>query len=104
MIAVANLVAAPFNLPYGSSVFAKIIATNIKGDSSESNAGNGAVIVTIPDPPINLVEDLSKRSYSSLGIQWEPAPFTGGTSIIDYRVHMSTAGAAFISLITTVSA
>jgi len=59
VIAVANLVAAPFNLPYGSSIFAKIVATNIKGDSIESNAGNGAIIVTIPDPPINLVENLS---------------------------------------------
>ena len=36
-----------------------MIATNVKGSSAESLAGNGAAIITIPDAPISLAEDLS---------------------------------------------
>lgn len=49
-----TLVSAPFSLPWGSEVYAKISATNAKGKSSTSNAGNGAIIVNYPDPPINI--------------------------------------------------
>jgi hypothetical protein len=36
-----------------------VIAINIYGDSTESLTGNGAVIVTTPDAPINVAEDYS---------------------------------------------
>jgi hypothetical protein len=36
-----------------------VIAKNIYGNSVESDEGNGAIIVTTPDAPINLVEDYS---------------------------------------------
>lgn len=35
---------SPFSLPWGSSVYAIVIATNAYGDSAQSNPGNGAVI------------------------------------------------------------
>lgn len=40
-------------------MFAKVIATNVKGDSPESLHGNGADIITVPDSPIDLLEDIS---------------------------------------------
>lgn len=86
VIAVADLIVAPFSLPWGTSVYAKVIATNVKGDSTESNSGNGAIIVTIPDPPVNLLENVPDRSYSRLGLKWEEAAFNGGTNVIDYRL------------------
>jgi hypothetical protein len=46
----------PFNLPWGSSIYVKIIAYNLYGDSFESQVGNGAIIMTIPDAPTDLVE------------------------------------------------
>jgi hypothetical protein len=46
--------AAPFNLVWGSSVYAKVIAGNVVGSSQASSIGNGAVILTVPDSPINL--------------------------------------------------
>ena len=46
-----TLVAFPYELPWGSSVYAKIIATNIVGESRQSYPGNGAVLYTQPDPP-----------------------------------------------------
>lgn len=48
---------APFSLPWGSQVYAKIIATNVKGDSLPSLTGSGAFILKVPDSPINLAND-----------------------------------------------
>jgi hypothetical protein len=48
---------SPYDLPWGSSIWAKFVATNIYGDSPDfSPEGNGAVITTTPDAPINLIE------------------------------------------------
>jgi len=54
---VTYLTESYFNLPWGSSIYAKITAYNQYGDSDESNEGNGAKISTIPDSPINLAEN-----------------------------------------------
>ena len=56
--------ADPFNLDWGRRVWAKFIATNVKGDSEESDPGTGAVIISNPDPPVNLVENYSQRTAS----------------------------------------
>jgi len=53
-VLISDLIVAPYHLPWGSSVFAKVVAFNIKGNSVESAAGNSAVILTIPDAPTNL--------------------------------------------------
>jgi hypothetical protein len=53
-VPIATLRAEPFLLPWGSSVWARVIATNINGDSEASADGNGAVILTNPDAPYNL--------------------------------------------------
>jgi hypothetical protein len=62
---------SPYDFDWGSSIFAKAIATNIYGDSLESAEGNGAVITTTPDKPINLIENYAQRTKSTLGLQWE---------------------------------
>ena len=54
-IPVSTLRAEPYSLEWGSSVYAKVLATNAYGDSLESKAGNGAVILTAPSPPTDLV-------------------------------------------------
>jgi len=46
-------------LRWGDSIYAKVIAYNKYGDSQSSDAGNGAIIITYPDPPINLFEEIS---------------------------------------------
>ena len=50
-IQVSKLRAEPFSLEWGTSVYAKIIAINIYGDSVISEPGNGAIIITNPDTP-----------------------------------------------------
>ena len=39
-------------------MYAKIVSTNLYGDSIESNIGNGAILITYPDPPTDLTEIL----------------------------------------------
>jgi hypothetical protein len=80
---------SPYNLAWGTSVYAKVIATNIYGNSVESAAGNGAVITTTPDAPINLAENTSFRTKSTIGLTWSKADFIGGAEIIDYRISIS---------------
>lgn len=70
-IPVTVLKAAPYSLDWGVGVYAKVIAKNIYGNSLESDEGNGAIIVTTPDQPINLQEDYSQRTKSQLAITWE---------------------------------
>lgn len=53
-IPTSTLLAAPFNLPWGSSIFAKVRASNIVNFSDYSDFGNGAVILTNPDTPVSL--------------------------------------------------
>lgn len=65
-------------------MFAKVTAINSKGESSESNAGTGAYMLTVPDSPVNLIENTSQRTVSSLGIQWTAGASDGGSPIIDY--------------------
>ena len=55
-IPVTALRSSPFSLDWGSSVYAKVIAINLYGNSLESEAGNGAVITTTPDAPTDLLE------------------------------------------------
>jgi len=72
-IPVAVLRANPFSLAWGSSVYAKVIASNVYGNSGLSAAGNGAIITTTPDAPINLAEDYTQRTKSTLGLTWNQA-------------------------------
>ena len=58
IIPVMTLREPPYNLEWGTHVFAKVIARNLYGDSVASFAGNGAKITTTPDSPTNLAEVL----------------------------------------------
>jgi hypothetical protein len=58
LVPLSALTAEPYNLLLGYSIYIKISAVNDYGDSIPSNAGNGAVIVLVPDAPISLVNNL----------------------------------------------
>jgi len=88
-IPVISLRAAPFSHQWGASIYAKVVATNNYGNSLVSTEGNGAIITTTPDSPINLAEDTSLRTKSTLGLTWSQAEFTGGAVIIDYRISIA---------------
>lgn len=91
-IPIDTLRSAPFSHDWGASIYAKVIATNIVGSSLASDVGNGALILTTPDPPVNLSDNVSITSNSQVGLLWEDGAETGGSPIIDYRLWVSTGG------------
>jgi len=101
-IPVSVLRDSPFNLPWGSSVVARVLATNNYGSSDYSLNGNGAIIITSPDAPTSLAENTLLRSPTTLGIKWTAPSFTGGTSIIDYRINIAEVDGNFAVLATGV--
>lgn len=54
LVPIATLQASPFDLPWGSSVYARITAINIVGPSEVSNEGSNAIILTEPDAPVSF--------------------------------------------------
>jgi hypothetical protein len=77
---------APFNLQWGDKVIAKLTARNAYGVSGVSQEGGDAIMVSVPDAPENLIEDTSKRSKGTLGLQWTDGASNGGLEIIDYWI------------------
>jgi hypothetical protein len=75
-----------YNHPWGASIYAKVIAYNVYGLSDESAVGNGAVILTVPDAPLNVVEVVTSRAATSITISWQPPPTNGGAPVIDYTI------------------
>lgn len=53
-IPISVLQAAPFNLPWGASIFATVTASNIVNPSLTSPPGSGSIILTAPDKPLSL--------------------------------------------------
>jgi hypothetical protein len=68
---VSDLIAEPFNIAWGGSIYARITATNALGDSLTSMVGNGALILTFPDEPINLVNNLEVTWGTTIGLTWD---------------------------------
>lgn len=61
-------------------------ATNFLGDSFVSEAGNGAVILTYPDEPNNLVINSDVTFGTIVGLSWLEGDQSGGRPILDYTV------------------
>jgi hypothetical protein len=70
------------------------------GTSEYSEIGNGAVILTSPDPPINFVDNASITSMSQIGLTWEDGSSDGGTPVIDYRILYKTESGSYRALVT----
>lgn len=85
-------------MPWGTSVWAKLIAYNFYGDSDISEPGNGAVIITYPDAPIDLTETVEARTPTSITFSWTEGFENGGSPVIDYRITYDQAAATFVEL------
>ena len=80
---------APFNLPWASQVFAKIVANNIYGSSDQSSPGSGTIIYAVPDVPTTLTDNTAARTSTTLGLTWVDGDDSGGLPVIDYRVYVT---------------
>jgi hypothetical protein len=94
----ADYTTTPYNLEWGSSIFAKVYATNVKGDSVESIEGNGAIIIRVPDVPVNLANVPSITSGSTVGLTWEDGANNGGSEVIDYMIAIAYDDVAYSTL------
>lgn len=76
----------PWLLTWGTHVWATVQAHNAYGSSLTSEAGNGALLVTVPDAPVNLQNDVMYTNANQIGLKWEDGPYNGGNPINDYRL------------------
>jgi hypothetical protein len=67
-IPITTFRSSPFNLNWGASVYAKLVASNLVGSSAYSPVGNGAIILTVPDAPLNLVNVPAITNGQQIGL------------------------------------
>ena len=97
------LQAAPYNWALGDSIYAKVSASNVWGESAMSTPGNGAIVVLIPSPPINLLNNPSVTTDLIIGFTWSDGLQTGGAPITEYRVSYDRAAGTWVTLATGVT-
>ena len=97
---------APWSLPIGNSVFAKVVAINSMGSSLTSSPGNGAVLglSVVPDAPINLARDNANTWSGQITLTWSAGASNGGQTIDYYRVSYDQSAGQFVVLSSQVVA
>lgn len=103
-VQVSTLITSPFSLSWGSSIFAKVMAINVYGNSATSQSGNGAVIITYADAPLSLTETVAARQATKITFTWTAGLLSGGSSVIDYQVFQAiTSVGTYTSIATGVT-
>lgn len=82
------LTSAPYSLPYGSSIFARVTATNLYGSSDKSASGNGAIILDVPSSVI-VSNYPAGTNASKVTLQWTEPTDNGGTEVLDYEIYFA---------------
>lgn len=85
-VLVSTLLKYPFEIQWGSSIYARVKAYNVIGESSFSVPGNDAVILSVPSAPTNIVNVPEVTNGFEIGLAWFAPTTTGGVEILDYRV------------------
>jgi hypothetical protein len=70
----------------GDHVYAKVIASNVYGDSVFSPVGNGAAIQVVPDAPLFFANNAEVTNAYEIGMTWQEGVNNGGTDLLDYRI------------------
>lgn len=96
----AAFLEAPHSLQWGASIYAKVVAINLEGQSVESYPGNGAIILMEPDAPYGLFEQTEFRTKSILSFAWTKGAAEGGTPVTGYYISMAEQGGEFSYLVT----
>jgi len=76
----------PYSLTWGNLIYARVAATNVKGTSVFSEINAGTQMLTKPDAPFNLANDINRSSGKTITIVWNNGAEDGGTPVIDYIV------------------
>lgn len=102
-VPVPTLMLAPFSHPWGTNIYAKVTAYNLYGDSITSESGYEAIILRLPDTPVDLAETVSARTENSITFTWSPGAEDGGTPVLDYRISYDQGIGTFSTLETGIS-
>lgn len=89
VVPVQNFRASPYLLPWGSSVYARVLAINDYGSSQYSDQNpetKKAVIITYASKPLQLKETVPDRTATAVGLEWLEGTDNGGSPVIDYEI------------------
>jgi hypothetical protein len=95
-IPISTLRASPYLLPWGGGVYARVIAVNVLGSSLTSTTANGAIILTLPDAPVDLLNNEAQTSGTQISLTWMEGDSNGGTAFLDYTVTSASDGVTFV--------
>ena len=85
-IPLAILTSDPYLLLQGDGIFAKVVAINYYGESLESDSGNGAVVLLVPDAPVDLQDAVDITTAYVIGFTWSDGTKSGGMPVENYRI------------------
>jgi hypothetical protein len=85
-VLISTLTTPPFSLAWGKHVFARVSATNIKGTSPYSEAGNGDLVAISPDVPTGLANVPAITTASQIGLTWVEGTTFYGLPVLDYTL------------------
>jgi hypothetical protein len=71
----------------------------VYGDSASSPAGEGGIVVLVPDAPTSLTNDLTITNNLIVRFEWIDGVSNGGTDEIDYRITYDQSTGLFITLV-----
>lgn len=97
-IPVSLLRTGPFNLDWGSEVVSKVIAVNSLGESGESEASAGALLITVPTQPLGLTDVPAEAEAGSVKLTWNVPGFIGGSEISEYLIWYAEGPSDFTEL------
>jgi hypothetical protein len=86
-ISLSKLIIEPYSLVLNESMYAKIIAYNVYGDSPYSEPGNGGLVKLVPDAPINIFNDPVITSDIRIRFTWTEGLSNGGIDVYDFSVY-----------------
>ena len=96
-VLISALQAAPYNLASGANVFAKVVATNAFGTSSQSPSNDGAATSTTPSTPAAPITSISG---TFIRIDWD-SPSNCGPIIAGYNVLIQQSDASTFTKYTS---
>ena len=102
-VPISTLQAAPYNLVWGATVYAKVLATNAVGSSDLSVASGGVIITTNPDPPSSLANNAAITNVSIIALTWVAPAVDGSTPVIDYQVSWDQGTGTYVVLATGIT-
>jgi hypothetical protein len=100
---ISTLLASPYNYDGGDTIYAKVSAVNIYGESDQSVESSGLQYNEVPDAPLNLAENNSVRTSTNNGLTWSPGVLDGGQAVINYRINQKVQGGSYSVIATGVT-